>query len=302
METRIGLDWLSCTMLSDTSRFLPGEAERWKAITTLRGILDGVSRATEWRFRRGRYGYLDMLRDEVTGTELMFNGSGTGMGEHLILPGTALTAIRTDGIGEAQVVAMLGARDARPSRVDVALDIFDGTSILEYLADARDGLVNRGTNVTVRWFTGYRKEDGTTIYIGKPSSDRQVRVYDKAAQTGNMEREWIRIELVLRRKLAQVAWPLILKGNLSEIISDVFARWDFPSVLEYTTWQQRGFPSGHPIRKLRSQEQHRMTKGQWLENVIKAVALGIEEIGVDRFWSMAQNANPKLDNIEESGI
>ena len=45
------------------------------------------------------------------------------------------------------------------------------------------------------------RRSGSTVYIGAPSSDFRIRIYDKALEEG-VEGHWVRVELVMRQKNA----------------------------------------------------------------------------------------------------
>ncbi len=42
------------------------------------------------------------------------------------------------------------------------------------------------------------EQAGSTVYIGAPSSDFRIRIYDKALEQG-VDGHWIRVELVMRK-------------------------------------------------------------------------------------------------------
>ena len=82
-------------------------------------------------------------------------------------------------------------KDPEPTRVDIAIDYYD------------IDLLNDGWNwmhkpvKTRRFFAPDGKLE--TLYIGAPSSDRQIRIYDKAKEQG-IEGQWTRVEVQLRHK------------------------------------------------------------------------------------------------------
>lgn len=77
---------------------------------------------------------------------------------------------------------------------------------------------------------------GTTLYVGSPSSERRVRIYDKKAEQKDKGHDdiadsvsvWTRVELVLRRKYAQNFIKAFMHGEnffgglIAEALNDLF--------------------------------------------------------------------------------
>lgn len=88
---------------------------------------------------------------------------------------------------------------ANVSRIDIACDDREGyLDMDEIISRTRSNAVNS----RMRWrdihesLNGESKA-GATVYIGAPSSDFRVRIYDKALEQGE-EGHWVRVELVMR--------------------------------------------------------------------------------------------------------
>lgn len=88
---------------------------------------------------------------------------------------------------------------ANVSRIDIACDDREGYLDMEQIiAKTRANAVNS----RMRWKDIHESIDGVnkagaTVYIGAPSSEFRVRIYDKALEQG-VEGHWIRVELVMR--------------------------------------------------------------------------------------------------------
>lgn len=94
------------------------------------------------------------------------------------------------------------ARKTTLTRIDIAADDFQGILDMEIIS----GKVQRGeVRTRLHKRTEYRSIDGTaghTVYLGAPSSNVRIRIYDKAAQQQTAF-PWIRTEMVLRHEAAQ---------------------------------------------------------------------------------------------------
>lgn len=118
---------------------------------------------------------------------------------------------------------------ANISRIDIACDEQDGILDMdEIIKKVQSNEVNsRMTtrSVVVSYNGNWR--DGSTVYIGAPSSDFRVRIYDKALEEG-VDSHWIRVELVMRGKNANAFVSQVVNtqtvGKLAaQVINDKFS-------------------------------------------------------------------------------
>lgn len=88
---------------------------------------------------------------------------------------------------------------ANVSRIDIACDDRSGAlDMNEIIRKVQDNEINsRMTKRSVVVSYDGVQRGGSTVYIGAPSSDFRVRIYDKAAEQG-FDGHWIRVELVMR--------------------------------------------------------------------------------------------------------
>jgi len=111
------------------------------------------------------------------------------------------------------------------TRLDVAADDLDG--ILD-LGEIRD-CIERG-DYTSRWHTATRMYNlrgaGSTIYLGAPSSDSMLRIYDKAAERGTTG-PWVRVEFQARRRVAHALVLGLVERGLSAALAIVRSYVDF---------------------------------------------------------------------------
>jgi DNA relaxase NicK len=99
---------------------------------------------------------------------------------------------------------LICCNDCNVSRVDLACDDHDGVLSMSTIVDscmANNLNTRMQKRQIVQSFDGTQNA-GTTVYLGSPSSDFRVRIYDKAKEQGDFTSHWIRVELVMRGKNA----------------------------------------------------------------------------------------------------
>jgi len=167
-----------------------------------------------------------------------FNLDRPEMGVHLSLSGQALAVLRNrfgsgwdtvqflrDIFGFVAPCVPLGEAGGQCTRADYAFDDFQGSLCLPLMQELIEGKFQRDEpTMTTRAKSSpraIRQLDGVghTIYLGSPSSDTQVRVYDKAAQQG-LDGEWNRVELQVRSDRADLLTRRFLEGG-SQVVSEV---------------------------------------------------------------------------------
>lgn len=208
----------------------------------------------EWAtLRHGRYGYRGGRafgssriwydgRDDM-GTMLELSGQACRELEAIAAPGAESPAGRESSIVPSKVgpateadqaggggdwvgrLAYLLALGIKPTRLDLAMDDREGLLDLDQIErDLRAGNVTslfRRNRRSCRKYEdfdlGGGEASGRTLYLGRPTSDVQVRFYDKGAQL-KQEGHWIRCEVQLRGIRAQLAAEAIVEhGDLRAV-------------------------------------------------------------------------------------
>lgn len=177
--------------------------------TILQSLVAGVFTPANTEKHPPLYGYRDALREKATGAVLLSNPHSAGMGLCVQAGGTALLNMETLYDSPSwQVVTAWGLREAKATRIDIAIDIlnapFSAVEVKERL--------ERGEAVTPfkRWneVKGGGTDTGYTLYVGSRSSAKSVRIYDKGAETG-VPVDWWRYEMVFTAERAVQAWGTI---------------------------------------------------------------------------------------------
>lgn len=108
-------------------------------------------------------------------------------------------------------------RDTRLARIDLAIDVHDGALDIQSLYDQiRSKIADTHGRKERLQRSG---ENGITLYIGAPTSDKQLRIYDKGAER-EVGEDWKRAELQIRGKAAHALGkmlPYIQEHKLSEV-------------------------------------------------------------------------------------
>lgn len=184
------IDWLSYTV--------SWERLRKNDFATLDAQQVAVAMVTEisgdWRRDVPLHGYEDCWTCHSGGmARVMVSRPGHSMGVHIQLPGQALAL---QGVENALRVC----RDLVGSvtRIDVAVDVRGVSAAADvYGSHLSRSMVTRAQKVNM--FIG---TEGNTVYVGSRTSERFLRVYDKAAQT-KTKGNWTRIEMECKGERAK---------------------------------------------------------------------------------------------------
>ena len=140
------------------------------------------------------------------------------MGVHVDLPGSALGELRrsiTDFEGMLRFMVDVGFVF---TRCDSAVDDRDGVLDVATIRKA----VESGDYAS-RWHKASRTYNlrgaGDTIYLGAPTSDSRLRIYDKAAEQGLEGVHWVRVELQFRRGLAHAMVLRLVEDGPDVVLS-----------------------------------------------------------------------------------
>lgn len=107
---------------------------------------------------------------------------------------------------------------------------------------------------------------GRTLYVGAPSSDRRLRVYNKSAQLGvveNDEMQIMRVELVLRNRMADKLWKVMATEG-SEAASAVGIAWMLRMIPELSLFVDFSLAVELPV-----ESPERKSYRNWIEYVVK---------------------------------
>lgn len=177
------IDWLSATFPADLDeRILEVYFGHFKTIGT------------------GSHGY-NRRAQSNTGAILLADGE-TRQGKSLTLTGQVLEVLRSTLETDAPLLDMVNLHKGRASRIDLALNILEGTATPALLwADYQSGLVRTKARGNKALSTAEGGVEG--FYVGSLKSDKFLRVYDKALENRLQGKNWTRLELVCRKLVAR---------------------------------------------------------------------------------------------------
>lgn len=155
------------------------------------------------------------------GAIVMCSPCRVDMGINVLLTGSVLA--KYDWL---TVLCALTAIPGHFTRLDLTIDARDsGLDINRLYQMARKGLMT----CKARKVTRLQSNTGTTLYVGSRSSERFMRIYDKAGEQGIEDTDWKRIELEASgQKAAWIGQYLAVSetASIPALIKDFI---DFPS-------------------------------------------------------------------------
>ena len=215
----------------------------WIAPTTAAGLELAQTVAGQMTpLQRGARGYTNTAMTPGQG-QISWSPLRPSNGVHLTLPATALAAAQLqDAPG---LLRFLKDTQWQASRIDLAQDDKGGLLHMDTIADkladrAFIGRAKKGGEIT-SWALG-EEERGRTLQIGRRTSQQYMRIYDKAAEQ-HVPGPWIRVELELKHKRAQVAHELLLSQGPTAIPGMIRAFVDFTEPTKDTN--RRRWPQAH---------------------------------------------------------
>lgn len=116
------------------------------------------------------------------------------------LTGDGCRLYESSGSDHAQrwslLASLLGAVDARLTRVDIAADDFEGKWPVSWaIQQYNDGAFDRrGQRPKARLIDDMGNNTGKTFYVGSRKSEQQLRVYEKGKERGDTASPWVRYE------------------------------------------------------------------------------------------------------------
>lgn len=204
---------------------------------------------------------------------------------------------------------LAAAEDANISRIDVACDDREGYLCMgDIVRKVQDNEVNsRMTKRTVMVSYDGTEPSGSTVYIGAPSSDFRIRIYDKALESGESG-HWIRVELVMRGDNANAFGAQLTNaenvGRLAaQVINDKFSfiDRDDSNITRCTVclWWQSFVDELESVRLVaRETVQHCVEQiAGWVEaQVGPSLSILFQTMGWPKIFELAKDANARLSD------
>lgn len=210
---------------------------------------------------------------------------------------------------------LAATEDANISRIDIACDDREGYLCMDDIVRAVQENTINSRLMKRTLYMGYNGEgrSGTTVYIGAPSSDFRVRIYDKALESGETG-HWVRVELVMRGKHANAFGAQLTNaenvGKLAaQVINDKFAfiEKDDSNISRCTvcSWWVRFVDELESVRLVaRCVVQHSVEQiHNWVEaQVGPSLAILLRTMGFGSLFSLAKESCVRLSDKQKSLI
>src|SRR5689334_6433425 len=200
IETSFTVDWISATF----------DPEQYTNL--MFGLHDGMSlsrvKAVPTR------GYTQAIELE-SGLRLNWHEANEGQGMHMVASGSCLRWYYAHGKDWRELFAVIDSCGGRTSRVDLAFDV-KNTKLSPVDLCKPNLRAYKGKGRTPK-FNALLGGDGSwTLYIGSRSSEKMLRIYDKAKEQGDYASDYIRIELETKGEVARaVGWNFAREATAS---------------------------------------------------------------------------------------
>ena len=205
--------------------------------------------------------------------------------------------------------------DANISRIDIACDDREGyLDMDEIVRKVQQNEINsRMAKRSVVVSYDGQACNGSTVYIGSPSSDFRVRIYDKALEQGQ-DGHWIRVEMVIRSNNANGFVDQAVKtGNIgtlaAQVINDKFSfiERDDSNITRCTvcSWWSAFVDELEAVRLFaRSVVQHSVERiSSWIEDQVgPSLSILFDTFGWPHIFEIALDSRRRLSDKQRSLI
>jgi hypothetical protein len=194
--SEIIIDWLGITYKEDVK--LPGTGERagTARMTDVQTFARYAGIGRDLPVGKGGMGYkLSLERED--GLRIYYNTDTERMGVHVSHPGLAMNN-GYHGFDSQQVLEWHLVQGGRVTRLDVAVDVNFEIDV----GGLRKSVLDGSAITNVRSVPTLIESDGRTLYIGRRSSEKMLRIYDKAKESGLAGTLW-RVEFETKGRAAE---------------------------------------------------------------------------------------------------
>lgn len=285
MKTSFSVDWLSITLpYGNENSFFPQ--------------FNFGFPPDAWSGGKGLHGYTQCIKHPY-GIMVMSNSNRPEMGTHMVLSGRALSEIAKHNITGLSLAKWAIDHGCKITRMDLAIDVKEQYISPDELFYAPRLKVSTGKPKQENFNKG--KERGFTIYVGSRSSEKFMRVYDKAAEQGLPDDVlWTRFELELKGDAALSAARTLfgMKTKQAAVYASKLMRgfWlvDHP-LYDQIMGSDKDYVAG-------SKDTQHDTLNWLMGQVARSMAKTILELKhVDIMDAFAQRVQEEIDKIQAGG-
>lgn len=200
MEVSFCIDWISCT-------FKGGEVNEFLSKINNTQNLQGVETSPV-------KGYTHAI-EYWHGLRVNWHEALDAQGIHMVFSGSCLRAMQSQGLDGGKIIDLIHSYGGKTSRIDLAIDIREsGLKREEFCAENLKPYKGKGnTPKHSDWFSD---DGGWTHYVGSRTSDKHLRIYDKAKEQKDYVGDYIRIELECKGRLAKALLSQLAEKSTDE--------------------------------------------------------------------------------------
>jgi hypothetical protein len=186
MHTALAVDWIRVT------------TKQFSAATLVKKYAFGFD-PDDWSTSHGINGY-DSRMQNPHGHYIMWNSQRPEMGTNMMFDGRACSELYKLSVNLLDMVRELSQDGYQFTRLDLAIDIHGVEIDIPLLAQSEHkGSVNNDPILVTK---GKDARGGSTLYLGSRTSEKFLRIYDKAKEQGLADVNWVRVELELKGETA----------------------------------------------------------------------------------------------------
>lgn len=258
--TSVTVDWLSYT-LKWGSKYLPVSFKHRSLVVLAENVSGHIG---QWMQGKGFKGYTVGIHSlDVDGLSVFMHPSRPDMGIHVSYSGRALARMAIPDL-----LRFVHEAGGSVTRLDIAVDVFHQWDIreLKRAADAKE------------WDCKVKKKpvlldgEGLTLYIGSRTSEKFLRIYDKAAESGTPF-AWTRIELECKAEFARGVFGHLVMNGWDRIPNLIRGFCDFN---KNAAWRKE-MMNTHPALSIPKAERHSDTDTWLLTSVMPSLVKRLNE-------------------------
>ncbi len=165
-------------------------------------------------------GYTTSTTDQNC-VSVSWNDDRPEMGHHAVFSGSALrNLVERNGISSEAILRACITAHGNLTRLDIAKDLVGPQDDIKDIYKSLQQNGNRGTAIT--WNEINKNDGGYTLYIGARSSEKYIRIYNKAAESGLSDVIWSRFEIETKGKTARaLATSLFNRASFCDVFDTV---------------------------------------------------------------------------------
>lgn len=241
------------------------------------GAMKGVS-------THGTKGY-DQGYEYENGVRVSWHSTREEMGVHVVLSGSCLRKLYGQELHWKDLFVRVAEKGGRTSRVDLAFDL-KGSKLTSELLDKSALKPYKGKGRTPGFVKLWSEGGGWTTYVGSRTSEKFLRIYDKAKEQKDYESDYVRVELETKGEVAHAVGWNFARENMDVCVQ--MARGLLLGVADFAipAWE-RAF-SGGVVGASFPQGKDKDTFGWLIKQCVPALARQIAmrpgEPVLDQFW------------------